>query len=584
MQDTLTAILPMALPVVGGLGLFMLGMKYMSEGMQAVAGGSLRRMISLVTDRRLLATGTGTAVTLLVQSSSITTVIVVGLVNAGLMQLHQAVGVIMGANIGTTITGWILVLQVGKYGLPILGFAALIYLFARRDRPKFIAMAIMGLGMIFFGLDLMKDGFAPMRDVPAFMEAFAWFQADTYGGVLLCALVGCVVTLLVQSSSATLSITIGLAATGVISFPTAAALVLGENIGTTVTVLIASLGANVNAKRAAYAHVLFNVLGVLWITFLFQGYVRLVARVIEGVHGADPMVLTLAGAESPTTFAAIMTAGIALTHTGFNVTNTALFLPFLTPFSRLLRQLVPDPKVGEVAQLKHLEGPAVAAPVLGVEQSRGEVIQMGRSVVKMTDWIRQLGFNGPYDERLVQKTFHREEVLDNIQREIITFLTDLLDATVPHAIAEEGRRQLRIAHEYESMSDRLAGILRSYAELRGQRLELPAEQKAALLGLHDTVADFLRRVTEAYGARRAVDDDAARVMSAAIIRQVESLRDEQLRQMTDNPVHPNLSLIFTDILTDYQRVRGHTKNIQEAMTGTDAPAAPPDRELRRGHA
>lgn len=580
MRDTLTAILPMAMSVVGGLGLFMLGMKYMSEGMQAVAGGSLRRMISLVTDRRLLATGTGTAVTLLVQSSSITTVIVVGLVNAGLMQLHQAVGVVMGANIGTTITGWILVLQIGKYGLPILGLAGLIYLFARRDRPKFVAMAVMGLGMIFFGLELMKDGFAPMRDVPAFMEAFAWFQADSYGGVLLCVLVGCVLTFLVQSSSATLGITIGLAATGVISFPTAAALVLGENIGTTITVLIASVGANVNAKRAAYAHVLFNVFGVFWITLLFQGYVRLVARVIEGVHGADPMTLTLAGAESPAVFAAIMTAGIALTHTGFNVTNTALFLPFLTPFSRLLRRLVPDPKVGEVAHLKPLEGPAVAAPVLGVEQSRGEVIQMGRAVVKMVDWIRQLGFNGPYDERLVQKTFHREEVLDNVQREIITFLTDLLDATVPHAIAEEGRRQLRIAHEYESMSDRLAGILRSYADLRERRLELPAERKSGLLALHDAVADFLRGTTEAYAARRLIDAGQARASSTAIIRQVESLRDEHLQQMTDHPVDPILSMIFTDILTDYQRVRAHTMNIQEAMTGTDAPATQAERERR----
>lgn len=584
MRETLTAVFPMAMSVVGGLGLFMLGMKYMSEGMQAVAGGSLRRMISLVTDRRLLATGTGTAVTLLVQSSSITTVIVVGLVNAGLMQLHQAVGVIMGANIGTTITGWILVLQVGKYGLPILGLAGLIYLFARRDRPKFIAMAIMGLGMIFFGLELMKDGFAPMRDVPAFMEAFAWFQADSYGGVLLCVLVGCAVTFLVQSSSATLSITIGLAATGVISFPTAAALVLGENIGTTITVLIASVGANVNAKRAAYAHVLFNVFGVVWITLLFQGYVRLVARVIEGVHGTDPMTLTLAGAESPAVFAAIMTAGIALAHTGFNVTNTALFLPVLGPFGRLLRRLVPDPKVGEVPHLKPLEGPTVAAPVLEVEQSRGEVIQMGHGVVKMVDWIRQLGFNGPYDERLVQKTFHREEVLDNVQREVITFLTDVLDATVPHAIAEEGRRQLRIAHEYESMSDRLAEILRSYAELRERRLELSAEQKAGLLALHDMVADFLRRTAEAYAARRVVDAAEARAASTAIIRQVESLRDEQLRQMTDHPVNPILSLIFTDILADYQRVRAHTMNVQEAMTGTDAPSAHAERERRRAGA
>src|SRR5690606_9237789 len=169
--------LTIAMSVIGGLGIFMLGMKHMSEGMQAVAGNSLRRMISLVTNNPVLATAAGTAVTLLVQSSSVTTVIVVGLANAGLMQLHQAVGVIMGANIGTTITGWILVLQIGRYGLPILGAAAMVYRFARGDRPRFIAMAIMGMGMVFFGLELMKDGFAPMKDMPSFVEAFAWFDA-----------------------------------------------------------------------------------------------------------------------------------------------------------------------------------------------------------------------------------------------------------------------------------------------------------------------------------------------------------------------------------------------------------------------
>ncbi|HPK66224.1 MAG TPA: Na/Pi symporter, partial [Thermoanaerobaculia bacterium] len=205
----MSQVLAMAMAVIGGLGIFMLGMKFMSEGMQTIAGNSLRRMISLVTGNRLLATATGTAVTLLVQSSSVTTVIVVGLVNAGLMQLRQAIGVIFGANIGTTITGWILVLELGAWGLPLLGVAALVYVFARRDRSRFVAMAVMGLGMIFFGLELMKNGFEPMRELPTFVAAFSWFSATTYAGVLKCVLAGCVVTLIVQSSSATLGITIG---------------------------------------------------------------------------------------------------------------------------------------------------------------------------------------------------------------------------------------------------------------------------------------------------------------------------------------------------------------------------------------
>src|SRR5690606_29813584 len=211
------------------------------------------------------------------------------------------------------------------------------YLFARGDRPRFIAMAIMGMGMVFFGLELMKDGFAPMKDMPGFVEAFAWFDASTYGGVLKSVLMGCLLTLIVQSSSATLGITIGLAATGVIPFTTAAALVLGENLGTTVTVIIASVGANTTAKRSAAAHVLFNLIGVTWITALFPWYSRLIATVVEHVHGADPMTISIATVD-PVQFAAVITAAIALTHTGFNVANTIIFLPFIRPYTRLLER------------------------------------------------------------------------------------------------------------------------------------------------------------------------------------------------------------------------------------------------------
>jgi phosphate:Na+ symporter len=561
----------MAMAVVGGLGIFMLGMKYMSEGMQAVAGNSLRRMISLVTNNRFLAVGAGTGVTVLVQSSTITTVIVVGLVNAGLMQLHQSIGVIMGANIGTTITGWILILKIGAYGLPILGVAALVYLFSRREKPRFIAMAVMGLGMIFFGLELMKNGFAPMKDIPAFMDAFQWFTADTYMGVLRCVLVGCVLTFLVQSSSATLGITIGLAATGVIPFTTAAALVLGENIGTTITVFIASIGANVNAKRTALAHILFNVFGVFWITLIFQWYVRAIAGLLQGMHGVDLMTDTFAQALDPIQFGAIITAGIAMTHTGFNVANTLFFLPWVRVYARFLERVIPDARVKEVSRLKHLDARGVSAPVLGVEQSRGEVIQMGESAVKMAEWIRQLGYNGPQDERLIQKTFHREEVLDNMHEEIVSFLTEVLDATVPFSVAQDGQRQLRIAHEYEAIGDRMASILKSFLRLKEETLELPADQLQELQGLHDLVADFLTKVTHAYTHRKSMDDASARTLNDGIHREVRRLQDEHLQRMTDGPVNPKMTLILNAILTDYRRIRAHALNIHEATQEARVP-------------
>ncbi len=569
----------MLMSALGGLGIFMLGMKYMSEGMQAVAGNSLRRMISLVTSNRLTATATGTGVTVLVQSSTVTTVLVVGMVNAGVMQLHQAVGVIFGANIGTTITGWILVLKIGAWGLPILGAAALVFLFSRRDRPKFIAMAIMGLGMAFFGLELMKNGFAPMKDVPTFVEAFAWFSADTYWGILKCVLVGCVLTFLVQSSSATLGITIGLAATGVIPFTTAAALVLGENIGTTITIVLASIGGRTVAKRAAAAHVLFNVLGSVWIVVLFPWYIRLVSAVVESFHGTDPTTMTMASVGDAAVFGAVMTAAIALTHSGFNITNTLAFLPFINPYTRMLERLFPEPEAKEVSRLRHIDASGVASPVLAVEQSRTEVIAMGKGTLKMGAWIRTLAFEEGVDAdartRLGEKVERREEVLDNVQAEIIQFLNESLDATVPVAILAEGRQQLRLAHEYESIADRLASILRAFRKLEAQDLELAGEQRTALLVLHDQVMNYLARVTEAYGNRAPLSPSEASALHAEVTGTVKGLRAQHLERMTHEPVPPGLSLLYAGILTDYRRIRAHAQNIHETTAdGAGVPPAP----------
>jgi phosphate:Na+ symporter len=201
-------LIQLCFELIGGLGIFLLGMKHMSEGMQAIAGANLRRMISAVTNNRVMAVGVGTLVTCVVQSSSITTVLVIGSVNSGVMTLAQAIGVIMGANVGTTITGWILVLKIGKYGLPLLGAMAIAYLFIKGDRWRFWALALMGVGMIFFGLELMKDACSVIKDLPQFEAWFQRFSAENYLGIWKCVLVGCVLTMMVQSSSATLGITI----------------------------------------------------------------------------------------------------------------------------------------------------------------------------------------------------------------------------------------------------------------------------------------------------------------------------------------------------------------------------------------
>jgi len=301
----------------GGLALFIYGMSQMGEGLQKAAGDRMRSILQMLTGNPLMGVLVGTLVTMIIQSSSATTVIVVGFVSAGLMTLPQAIGVIFGANIGTTITGWILTVKIDKYGLPLLGVAALFYLFSRRDRIRFTAMFFLGLGMVFFGLELMKNGFSPVKDMPQFVEWFHRFEPVNYFGVMKCVLAGALLTAIVQSSSATLGITMALAFSGIINFKTGAALVLGENIGTTITAFLASLGTTTNARRAAYAHMLFNILGVLWITTIFQPYSQGIAWFIENFqhgHLPDEAVYVNNAVTYPYTQAAI-----AATHTGFNI-------------------------------------------------------------------------------------------------------------------------------------------------------------------------------------------------------------------------------------------------------------------------
>lgn len=546
--------------VVGGLGIFLLGMKNMSEGMQAVAGASLRKMISAVTSNRLLATAVGTIVTCIVQSSSITTVMVVGFVNSGVMQLKQAVGVIMGANIGTTITGWILVLDIGKYGLPMLGLAAFVYLFSRGDRYRYWAMFFMGLGMVFFGLELMKDACAQIKDMPEFEKWFQQFQADSYIGVLKCAAVGCFVTLIVQSSSATLGITISLAVQGVINYPTAAALVLGENIGTTITAYLASLGTTTNARRAAYFHVLFNMLGVFWVTLIFSWYIGLIQWITAAPVEATAIV------NGKTTYPNV-TAAIALTHTLFNTFNTILFMPFLPLFVRFLEWLVPAKPFKEKPHLTDLDIRMLDTPLLALEQSHKELLKMGDGCRKMLDWLKALLEAQDPDKALADRMKRREQVLDSIQEEVAHFVTALLSGNVPHAVAAEARQQLRIAHEYEAISDYLRNLQKFDQKLREDGFRFTEKQQADLLTLHNAIADYLKDI---HIAQEQQDKEVLTKVDTKrkqLRQAIKKVRQEHLEELSKEPIPPQVSMTFMAALNAYARVRDHSRNIAEAIAG-----------------
>jgi phosphate:Na+ symporter len=555
----------MAFDVVAGLGVFLLGMKYMSEGLQTIAGRRLRTMIGAATSNRFMGMAVGTGVTCLVQSSSVTTVMVVGFVNAGFMTLTQAIGVIMGANIGTTITGWIIALKIGKYGLPIMGVAALVFAFAKKDRLKFLAMAVMGVGMVFFGLELMKNGFKPIRGMEEFESWFSVFQANSYFGVLKCAAVGCILTMVVQSSSATLGITIGLASTGVIPFHTAAALVLGENIGTTITAYLASIGTTTNAKRAAYAHVTFNVIGVLWITALFAPYIHLVH---EAIHFAGFQTnLGAVPSEIGENYVRDITVGIAVVHSGFNITNTLMFIPFTNILAKLLTKWVPDRKFKETPHLTMLDSHLADTPVIGIEQARKEVNRMADTLDKMMPRLREVISNGTPDEKNVQKIFHKEEVLDIMQKEVIVFMTDMLAGSLTHDLADEGRSIVRIADEYESAGDYIQNLLKLYLRLDQAGLELSKSDRDNILELHDQVVEYVDLVSTACRQNRSEVVTKAHSIGEGISHQVRRLRNQHLAEVAKTRPAPLVTVIYTDMLNAYRRVKDHAMNVAEALAG-----------------
>ena len=510
----------MAFHVVGGLGIFLLGMKYMQQGLQVVAGDRIRRTINAVTANRFLAVVIGLFVTTLVQSSSVTSVMVIGLVNSELMALNGAIGVIIGANIGTTITGWILALKIGQYGLPVLGLAAFGWLFIKGEKLRYSALAILGIGMVFFGLELMKDGFEPVRELSEFASMFQMFEATDYFGVLKSALVGCVVTLIIQSSSATLGMAIALANTGVVNFQTAGALVLGTNIGTTITAYLASLGADdVNAKRTAYFHIIFNVVGVAAITALFLPvYLPFIDSVVMG--GVDPNT-QLPGGAFP-----YMTAGIAAVHTVFNVVTALLFIPFITPIASALRRLVKDRSVVERAYLTHLDFNLVSSPLIAIEQSGSEITRTDHHVRAMLDDLRSIITDKKDDRDLIEKTFQRERIIDDVQSEVTRFLTHLLSVDLSHHIAEEARAQLRLADEFESVSDYVSNVLKLYLRLQGSNVVLSSVQQEELLELHDAIAGYYDSVHEGFTVD-TFDEYLARIRleSHEITNKIRALRD-----------------------------------------------------------
>jgi len=548
--------------LLGGLGLFFIGMRFMSEGLQNAAGTKLRRILEALTNNRVVAVLVGLGITSIIQSSSATTVMTVSFVNAGLMTLQQAVGIVLGANIGTTITAQIIAFKIHHYALPAIGLGVGLRLFAKPGRWRSIGDVIMGFGMLFYGLALMKGAMGPFKESPVVREFFIRFDGNPLLGVL----VGTIFTLLLQSSSITIGVTMTLAASGLLSFYGAVALGLGGNIGTTITAQLASIGTNTAAKRTAQAHTLFNVIGVIYVLLLFPYFLRLIDVLTPG--NPDFLVTTAMQAkglgfeigDKP-----YIARHIANAHTLFNTINTLIFLPFLGTLTKISSWIIPQRKEEEEFHLVHLDGRVVETPSMAIEQARSETERMGEIALAMVDGTMEAFFADT--TKGLDLVRNKEGTVDLLQREIITFLAETAQSPLPPGDSKEINSIIHMVNNIERIGDHAENLCNLVE--RKVRLKLPFTEMATqdIRDIHSVIREFHVLVLKGIRERNRYMKPQADYYEERINYLEDSMREGHIKRLNEGLCDVDPGLIFIDMLTNFEKIGDQCFNIAEAVVG-----------------
>lgn len=448
--------------LLGALGMFLYGMNLMSSGLQKAAGERLRGFLSAMTSNPFKGVMTGLGITSIIQSSSATTVMVVSFVNAGLLTLAQAIGVIMGANIGTTVTAWMVSWLGFKADISVLAVPLMLlgFLFSNSkiDKRKNIGELIVGFSLLFLGLSFMKDSVPDLRETPQVLEFVSSWSAHGFGSVLLFLAFGTILTLVLQSSSATMAITLIMLSMGWIPFEMACAMVLGENIGTTITANIAASVGNTQAKRAAMSHTIFNVFGVVWALILYKPFLRLVGTITENLFGLpNPAAEGFVVTDSTSAEGTAALYGLSMLHTLFNLTNTLLLVWFTKWIAQAVSWIVPTPKnqEKEVFRLKYISAGPLATPELSVGQAFEEIISFAKISKNGANYAQNAINEADTDkfEELRSKLVKYEEISDRIEYEIATFLNGISAEEISESTSLKIKSMYKIIGELESLGD-----------------------------------------------------------------------------------------------------------------------------------
>lgn len=533
--------------LLGGLGIFFFGMKFMSDGLQAVAGDVIRKMINSMTQNRIMAAGVGLLVTCIIQSSSVTTVMAVGFVNAGLMNLTQAIGVILGANVGTTITGWIISLNISKFALLLVGVGFIPGLFSKTEKWQHLGKSILGVGLLFLGLQFMSGAFVHLADNVSFMDSIAYFSNENYGAYVASILMGCLLTMIVQSSTAMLGITMALATSGVIPYHTAICMMLGENIGTTITAVLASIGANVNARRAAWLHAFIKIFGVSIVLLILPYFFAAVDFMIP----MDPKSISEDG-----TFPYI-NQHIALAHTLFNFGSALILLPFVHQLAELVTKLSPDRHEKEVPHLLVLGDPSNMLPAASMAQAESELRKMKDIVERMYKLNREFWMLEHYDPKMLAKIIDYERITDNIHKEITVFLCYVMEKPMSHHQSEQVQAMIKITDELESVADYIERLA-NYRDRFKSNEKLEGDSRTEFFQFLDDVWKFFELVGSGLDNGESLDMSAIEAKSHELQLWADSMREKHLDRISKGTYLPVTALTYSDMVVALRKIRAHS--------------------------